>query len=359
MAPNQSKSASGGNPARPTTSASGAVQSAKDKSRAQSRSVSAKAPTTKAGKAGGSGGKGGNTPRPGRGPAPQPKKNRMSGAMMAWGVVGLVVVVIAVLVIVKVAGNGSNNSNSSYTPTAAAPASVVHDVTTIPASVYDAVGITSPSVQISAPIVLSKQAPLSIGGKSPAMLYYGAEYCPYCAAERWAMTAALARFGTWSGLQITASSHTDVDPMTHTFSYAGATFTSPYLTFRGIEAYSNVPTASYYTVLQTPNAEEKKIITDGQKFIPNAQAGSVSFPFVDIGNVAIISGASYDPGILSGQTWQQIAGALRDPSNPATRAILTTANYITAAICASTKNAPASVCTSSGVQAASKALKLS
>ena len=38
---------------------------------------------------------------------------------------------------------------------------------------------------------------------------------------------------------------------------------------------------------------------------------------------------------------------------------MATANYMSAAICASTKNAPASVCTSPGVQAAAKALKLS
>ena len=53
------------------------------------------------------------------------------------------------------------------------------------------------------------------------MLYYGAEYCPYCAAERWAIAAALSRFGTWSNLKITASSHTDVYAETHTFSYYG------------------------------------------------------------------------------------------------------------------------------------------
>ena len=58
------------------------------------------------------------------------------------------------------------------------------------------------------------------------------------------MTAALSRFGTWSNLKITASSHTDVDAETHTFSYYGATFTSPYITFRGIEAVSNVPSGN-------------------------------------------------------------------------------------------------------------------
>ena len=30
----------------------------------------------------------------------------------------------------------------------------------------------------------------------PEMLYMGAEYCPFCAAERWAMVMALSKFGT-------------------------------------------------------------------------------------------------------------------------------------------------------------------
>ena len=39
------------------------------------------------------------------------------------------------------------------------------------------------------------QPALTSGGK-PEILYVGAEYCPYCAAERWAMVVALSRFGT-------------------------------------------------------------------------------------------------------------------------------------------------------------------
>ena len=206
------------------------------------------------------------------------------------------------------------------------------------------------------------QPPLVIDGKSPTMLFYGAEYCPYCAAERWAITAALSRFGTWSGLKITASSHTDVDPITHTFSYHGATYTSPYINFKGIEAVSNVPNATATTPdLMVPTKQEYADVTkyESPTYIPGATSGQIGFPFVSINNLALISGPSYDPGILPGQTWSQIASGLSDPTNPATQAIVTTANYITASICASTKNAPSSVCTTPGVQAAAKALKLS
>jgi Domain of unknown function (DUF929) len=370
MAQDQNKTQTGGNKPKPANGPGGSAgQSAKDRSRAQSRSVTGKAatgraPTAKAGKPGGpGGGKGGNTPRPGGRPAPVPQPRRLSGATMAWGAVGLVIVIVAVLVIVKLA-SGNSASAGDFTAVTPAPASVVQDVTNIPASVYNKVGVTSPQVQVTAPVVLSNQPPLTLKGKTPAMLYYGAEYCPFCAAERWAITAALSRFGTWSDLKTTASSHSDVYPATHTFSYHGVTFTSQYLTFSGVEQYSNVPLAGAsppYTTLQNPTKEEAAVLTkySSSKFLPNAStSGGISFPFIDIGNVALFSGASFSPAVLANLSWTDIAGGLSDPTNPATQAIVATANYMTAAICASTKGAPASVCTSPGVQAAAKALKL-
>ena len=44
---------------------------------------------------------------------------------------------------------------------------------------------------------------LTADGK-PLVLYVGAEYCPYCAAERCAMVQALSRFGTFSNLTFVA-----------------------------------------------------------------------------------------------------------------------------------------------------------
>ena len=241
MADNQKTAATGGN--KPKPGGSGAPTSAKDKSRAASRPVAAKAP--------GSGGKGGNTPRPGgkSGSATRAKSpGGRRGTWIAWGAVGLVVVIVAVLVIVF--ATKGNSTNTSYIATTGAPAQVVTDVTTIPASTWDKVGVVQ-STQLVKPVVTNGNPPMTIEGKSPAMLYYGAEYCPYCAAQRWAMAAALSRFGTWSNLQVTASSESDVDAGTHTLSFHGATLDSPYITFRGIEQYTNIPvsgTTGQYTL---------------------------------------------------------------------------------------------------------------
>ena len=293
-------------------------------------------------------------PGPVRGRPPNHQSDNALGGRHGLGGRGLVVIIIVALVIVK--ATSSSSTDNSFTPVTPAPASVVHDVTNIPLSVYNTVGVTSPTVPVAPPTILRNQPPMTLDGKSPAMLYYGAEYCPDRAAERWAMTAALSRFGTWSDLKITASSHSDVDPATNTFSFHGATLTSPYLTFRGSRAVhqrADVDSRRAYTNLQNPTAEEKAILTkySSSKFNPNATTtGGISFPFVNINNVALISGASYSPGILAGQTWSQIAGGLTDPTNPTTQAIVATANYMSAAICASTKGAPASVCTQLRVQ---------
>ncbi|HEY5110165.1 MAG TPA: DUF929 family protein [Acidimicrobiales bacterium] len=351
MADKKQNPVTGGNKPKPTGNGG---ESAKDKSRAASRPVAAK---------GGGGGKGGNTPRPGKGGTPSagPKGSR-TGAYIAWGAVALVIVVIAGLFIFN--ATKSKTQDATFTAVTPAPVQVVKDVTTIPMSTWDKVGVTS-QAPVAKPTVLSGQPPMTVNHKSPAMLYYGAEYCPYCAAERWAMTAALARFGTWSNLQITASSHTDVDPATHTFSFHGVTFDSPYITFKGIEQYTNQPvggSTGQYTHLQDPTKEEAAILAkySSSKFNPNAStSGGISFPFVNINNAALISGASYDPQILAGQSWTDISGGLSDPTNPTTQAILATGNYMSAAICQATHGQPGKVCTSSGVQAAAKALGIS
>jgi hypothetical protein len=343
----------GGNTPKPRPGTS----SAKDASRAQSRPVSGKAGGGKGG-----GGKGGNTPKPGGPRQPVAGPRGRSGALIAWGAVGLVIVVVVVLVVVKVTSGGT--AAAAYTPVTTAPASIVTDVTSIPASVYDAVGVNIPSVATpNPPIVLSNQPPLTLDNKTPAMFYYGAEYCPYCAAERWAMTAALSRFGTWSNLMVTASSHTDVAPATPTFSYRNATFTSQYLSFFPDEQYTNIPlsSGSGYTTLQNPTKAEQAVINkySAPTYIPGATAGQVGFPFIDIGNVALISGATYAPQMLAGLSHNDIASHLNDPTNSVTQAIVGAANYISAAICASTKQQPTAVCASKGVQAAATALKLS
>jgi Domain of unknown function (DUF929) len=337
MADNK-QTAGGGNKPKPGGNTPKPGVSAKDRSRQQSRPVTAKAPTKKGSPARGGSGGGGRPP------------------VKKAGAVGVVLVIVVVIVVVAVTG-GSNSANASFTPVTKAPASVVTKVTSIPDSVYNQVGVTS-SVQVSPPIPLSNQPILMLDGK-PGVLYVGAEYCPYCAAERWALVSSLSRFGTFSDLKVTASSHTDVYPATNTFSFEGSTYTSQYVTFQTVEQVSNIPNGKgYYTPLDKITKAQQAILNKYEQppLDPNAQTGQFGYPFVDIGNQAIVPGPSYSSGILAGLSHSDIANGLTDPSNPVTQAIVATSNYISASICASTKNQPTSVCQSPGVQAATKAM---
>jgi hypothetical protein len=78
-----------------------------------------------------------------------------------------------------------------------------------------------------------------------------------------------------------------------------------------------------------------------------------------VDNKVLFSGSTYEPNVLGGLTQAEIAHGLTDPTNPVTRSIVGTANYITAAVCAGTHGAPSAVCDSAGVKAADAALKLS
>ncbi len=194
------------------------------------------------------------------------------------------------------------------------------------------------------------------------MIYYGAEYCPFCAAERWGMAVALARFGSWTGLDTTASGLLDGD--FSTLSFRNAKLTSRYVNFVPIETCTNVvdPGAtgcSGYKPLQSPTKAERAVLAKyaSSKFVPGDTQG-ISFPYIDVDNKVLYSGSTYEPTVLTGLTQAQIAGGLTDASNPVTRSIIGTANYLTASICASTRDAPASICTSPGVRAADAALGL-
>src|ERR1700712_5380042 len=64
----------------------------------------------------------------------------------------------------------------------------------------------------------------------------GAEWCPFCASERWALVEATSRFGKWSGLkELLSRSGQDFFPSLPTYDLSAATYTSKYLSLRHIE----------------------------------------------------------------------------------------------------------------------------
>lgn len=278
----------------------------------------------------------------------QQTRNRL---LLAGGAIVAVVAVVLAFVLIK--SNSSNSANSTASqasdgPTGAALASLVHTTITVPSSTLRAIGSGTAA---SKPTAISG-AELRSGGK-PEMLYMGAEYCPYCAAERWAMVVALSRFGRFSGLATTHSAITsgagspEVYPNTRTWTFANSSFASKYVTFTPVETNTNIPDSSSggYTTLQAPTAKQQALLAkyDAPPYVPASSQGAI--PFVNFGNRYLIVGSSFDPQVLSGLTWQAIAASLHDPSSPVAKAVGGTANYMTAALCRLTNGHPGSVCT--------------
>jgi hypothetical protein len=270
--------------------------------------------------------------------------------LIASGAIVAVIAVVVAFIVVKANTKhptASSSTSVSNGPTGSALAGVVSKVTSVSASTLNSVGNGGGAVT-AIPRPITGGTALTANGK-PEMLYMGAEYCPYCAAERWAMIVALSRFGTFTGLHTVHSSSTDVYANTPTWSFYKSTYTSQYLTFTPVELTTNVPDASSpsgYVTLQTPTAAQTAIQAkyDAPPYVASADAGSI--PFIDFGNKYMIAGASYNPQVLSGLSWAQVAADLSNPSSAVAKGVDGTANYITGAICKMTGNQPASACTS-------------
>jgi thiol-disulfide isomerase/thioredoxin len=270
-------------------------------------------------------------------------------ALMAGGSVFVVIAIVVGLIVAKSLGG------STKAPKAKTDVAVATQVTSIPASVFNSVGAGPTGKSAVNPLAPISGQPLTENGK-PEVLYMGAEYCPYCAAERWAMTAALSRFGTFSGLHFIHSSSSDVYSNTSTLSFYKSTYTSNYVAFTPVEM-ETVTDAR----LQTPTSSENAILSkyDAPPYVSSTDSGAI--PFVDLGGKYLISGSQYLPSVLGslaspdashhGLTWSQIAADMKDPGSPVAQSVIGAANHITAAICKLTNGQPGSVCTSAAVKA--------
>jgi thiol-disulfide isomerase/thioredoxin len=240
------------------------------------------------------------------------------------------VVVLAVIGIIVGVALSAGKPKQAAATSGPLPASVQADLK-VPASTLARVGTGS---ALPAAIKPATGSPLTSGGK-PEMLYIGAEWCPYCAAERWAMAVALSRFGTFSPLRGIHSSSIDVYPNTSTLTFYQAKYTSNYLVFTPVENQD-----INRNLLQKP--------TPAQQAVWNKYDPSNGYPFINFGN-RFIAGTTYNPQVLHGLSWSQIAADLHNPSSPVAQGVNGSANLFTAAICRLTGNAPANVCTTAPV----------
>lgn len=264
---------------------------------------------------------------------------------IAGGAVLVVLAVVGAIVGIRLSSGGGAANESQ--PVASG---VMNDVSTVPASTFEQVGLPGSSVIVGTPIAVKKDAQ----GNPPALLtrnglpvvfYGGGEFCPYCAAERWSLVVALSRFGTFSNLHTTTSSSTDVYPNTRTFTFVDSRYSSRYLVFEPVELEDR-----NQKPLQQPTAEQKHILETYDVSPYTQVAGGI--PFVSFANQSVITGPGFSPQVLQGLSWATIAGDLFNAKSNVSQAILGNANYITAAICQITHGQPGSVCSASFIASA-------
>jgi hypothetical protein len=249
---------------------------------------------------------------------------------------GSVAVVLVLVVAIIVAKPGQTPARPG--PTIADPA-LAALVTGVPPAAYDSVGKGT-----AAGLKTFTGPELRHDGK-PEVLYIGGEFCPYCAAERWAIAAAMSRFGRLSGLHFIRSSPDDIYPSTPTLSFYRSGYASKYVSFVPVEWYGQAADPSTplgHVYLQQPTAQEAALFTSKYN-------GANGIPFLDIANRYALPGVSYLPSALAGLSWSQVAHDMHDPASSVAQDIDGAANIISAAICKVTDGQPGGVCRSAGV----------
>jgi hypothetical protein len=220
------------------------------------------------------------------------------------------------------------------------------------------VGVTSPANPVQAPAPTGSdvpplwQATADGGPPLPVVFFYGAEFAPYAAVERWPLVVALSRFGTFNQLGLMQSSGTTAFADLSTFTFWRSSYSSKYVAFEPVERYSALnPTGGRYLGLQRPDARQRAAVA-------SVGGGTNTFAVLDVANRWTLNGAAFSPAVLAGLTQDQIAGNLDTPAAPLTQAVVASANEITAAICAVDGDHPDSVCESKGVVAADTVLHI-
>ena len=178
--------------------------------------------------------------------------------------------------------------------------------------------------------------PFSAAGGKAVVVYIGADFCPFCAVERWPLIIALMRFGNFSGLEYTVSSSNERYANIPTFTFVRSSYTSQYLVFKPYETADRVGTP-----MQT--------VPENYSSVVNQFGGGI--PFINFDNRYVLPGATIPndyfyqdpPGDRNPKNWTQVLNDL-DSNSQAGVAIKRAANAITAYICKINGGQPSNIC---------------
>ena len=176
----------------------------------------------------------------------------------------------------------------------------------------------------------------------PVVLFVGAQYCPFCATERWALVLALGRFGRWSGLSTMHSTPGSSGwPGIATYDLLHAAYGSSTVALQEREVADSAGRP-----LQALTAAQARAVNVGD---PHG-----SIPFLLIAGRYAQTGAGYSAGLLVGLSFARIHHLVyAEPASRVGRAVTGEANVISALICQALEPnvMPVATCRSPAVQA--------
>lgn len=165
--------------------------------------------------------------------------------------------------------------------------------------------------------------PLKLDSGKSLVFFMGAGFCPFCAAERWAIVNALSNFGKWEGLvETTSADHDEKYLNIPTVSFARAKYESDYVTFVGRETADR-----NFEPLQELGEKDYEIL---DTFNPDH-----IIPFLLIDGQFMQVGAGYSPHILEGINHAKVNAELVNPASAISKAMNAEIDNITALICKS------------------------
>ncbi|MGC8670105.1 MAG: DUF929 family protein [Candidatus Micrarchaeia archaeon] len=242
-----------------------------------------------------------------------------------YGIIGIIITIVIIAVAVQQAQGGASAAMDNV----AVPKQVLSNLYNI-ANNYKIANYIGAGAANNLPLKTGSTTVLKLDGK-PAVVYVGADYCPFCAATRWALIIALDRFGNFSSLHYMTSSASDFSPGTPTFTFFNSSYSSPYITFERVEETTN--TYPYHT-LQIPNKIENETFSAFDinfTAIPANERGGI--PFIDFGNITVQVGGEFSPLLIEKYGWSTIISDLENANSTVAQSIIGNANVFTAQIC--------------------------
>lgn len=155
-----------------------------------------------------------------------------------------------------------------------------------------------------------------------ALVYFmGAGFCPFCAAQRWAIVNALSRFGKWEGLVDDKSAGQDEKYLNvPTMSFAKAKYTSDVVEFIGRETADR-------------NFEPLQELDDKDYEVLDVYNPDQIIPFLLIDGRFTQIGAGFSPQLIENMSHEAVRAEMSKPDSSIGKVIQSEIDNITALIC--------------------------